>query len=234
MGMNFTTAAWGTDLEGIPEGAGQTATATVSTDPVEVWAIGTGVPVFIKAQGRTEITLEIALTTTAPDLTFNHFNTKSTNTYVAGGGITATITAGYLDGATITYPANDICTASYTIAGRGNISEGESGSATLPASGDSILFGDDSSFASLYPSGLSVTITYTPEVNDLYLLGDDTPHRTLMYVTKDTAIEYAEHGFNLDDHASLGMTGYTLEGSINVSVGNANSITVTSREVMFG
>ena len=55
-----------------------------------------------------------------------------------------------------------------------------------------------------------------------------------MYVTKDTATEYAEHAFSLDDHASLEITGYTLEGSINVSVGNANSITVTSREIMFG
>lgn len=231
MGLNFTTAQWGTDLAGIPAGAGQTATVTVSTDPVEVWAIGGGVPVCVKAMGRTEISLEIALTAAAPDLGFSDFNAKSTNTFVEGGDVRGEITAGYLDGATITYPANDICTGSYTIAGRGNIGSA-AGGGTPPGEMD-ILFGDDPAVA--VASGVSKTITYTPEVTDLYFLGSDEPYRTLMYVSKDTAIEYAAHSFSLDDHASgMSPSGYTLEGAINVSVGNANSITVTDREIMFG
>ena len=230
MGMNFTTAEW--SVTGPPNivssGPGQTATATVSTDPVEVWALGMGKPVHVKAAGRTEITLEIALTAAAGDLTYTDFDTQAV-AQVKGGGQVA-ICSGYLDGATYTYPANDICTASYTIAGIGNITTGADSGMSYQTY--DVLFGDEVAAAS---GTLSKTITYTPEANDLYVLGQTMPIRTLMYVTKDTALEYAApaSGFSIDDHQTLSVDSYDLEGSINVSVGNANSITITSREILF-
>lgn len=232
MGMNFTTAEW--SITGPPNivtaAPGQTATATVSTDPVEVWALGMKKPTHVKAAGRTEITLEIALTSVAADLQYADFSADVV-AQVKGGGQVA-ICSGYLDGATYTYPANDICTASYTVAGVGNIKPGTDSGMTYTEY--DVLFGDEVTGAG--SNVLSKTITYTPEVADLFILGQTKPERTLMYVTKDTALEYATlgaSGFSLDDHQSLTVSSYDLEGSINVSVGNANSITLTSREILF-
>lgn len=235
MGMNFTTAKW--QFDGAPSnilGTGnpaQSATATVSTDPTEVWAIGYGQPVAVKAMGRTEVTLEIAMPQTGlNDLTYNDFNTKF-GVKVWGGGQVVNC-SGYLNGSTYNYPANDLCTVSYTITGRGSISaDTDTGMSYTPPL--DVLFGDE--VTGVGGNVLSKTVTYTPEVTDLNVLGTDMPVRTLMYVTKDVALEYAScSGIAITDHQSFSdISSYDLEGAINVSVGNANSITVTSRTILY-
>jgi len=225
-----------------------TVTSHVITTPVMAFGVQ-GVAGILNGYGTAEVTVETAVGTGFNIPGKSDFEAEGTTISVTTGGVSWAISGAVLSSYTLTIPANDICTESFTYVGTvGAATSGEASPTVGTGSLDMLSGAAIEAIPGI--AGTSATVTYTADRDEIHYIGEALadppgPQRPIRYpITCDITVEYLASAVSyLSDFISnyewtppgmdISIGGATfgnmrpVDGSLSAGVGDNSTVSVS-------